>query len=399
MSPVTSRSSELGCQTIAIVIGINDYDKIRAPLISAVPDAVRLARVLWEDQGFDHVLLLKNAKGWEMRALFQWLKTGTWPPTTSGKPRNLWKKAKSVESATPAHRLIWYGKQAEEPVINKNTDHLLFYYAGHGIAGEFNGGPAGWLVPANAQNQSVHSNNTTLIPMGELYTSLQEANCQHTLAILDCCFAGKFRYAGQNSRLIRLPFLSAVSEERFQRFKSAKAWQVLASAGPHQEAADWMGLRQDEEDEEGHIHSPFAKALFDALAGKAEIKPHGQNYGDGVITAHELYLYLWNEVEEVTRRHQSFDPQYPSLFPMAEDQGGQFIFFHPKHPLNLPEERRHRNPYVGLRAFEAEDSDLFYGRRQVINELRGQPAGKILRGAHRPFRFWKNFGRSGRTVP
>ena len=374
-----SRQAELHCKSFAFVIGINEYERIDAPLISAVPDAERLAWVLAEEQSFDHVLLLKNARGAEIRALLHWLKNGSWPVIEkSGRFRNILKRAKAPES-NPDHRLIWYGKQAEDPVIDKEKDHLLFYYAGHGIAGEFGSGPSGWLVPANARNQSVHSNNTSLIPMEELYEALQAVNCQHTLTILDCCFAGKFRYVGQNSRLVRLPFMSTVSQERFERFKRAKAWQVLASAGPHQEAADWMGLRQDNEEEEnGSIHSPFAKALFDALAGEAEVKPHGQGFGDGVITAHELYLYLWNQVEEVTRQHQSFDPQYPSLFPLAEDEGGQFIFFHPRHPLNLPAERRHRNPYVGLRAFEPEDSDLFYGRRLVINEIRDKLLSKSI---------------------
>lgn len=350
--PVHNRNQLLGFpKSYAFVIGINHYPLLNAHLISAVPDAVALARILKQEQGFDHVeLLLGAGPGVNTEALHSGLEGVIVHDDASGETiRNLLRRIRNAQ---------------ESPQINRG-DSIVFYYAGHGKAGEFNQGPAGFLLPSDARPERAVLESSSLIPMEEVFQTLADLDCHHTLLILDCCFAGKFRQVGQLTRSIGLTSFMPMYEERFERFKRERAWQVLVSAGPHQTAADWMG---DRSGPDASDHSPFAQALIDALGGKAELKPSGKNLGDGVLTSQELFLYLWNQVESITSKNPDFDIQYPDLFPMGNHRGGQFIFFDPKNPLNFAH-RVLRNPYKGLQVFEPEDSDLFFGRKAVTGEL------------------------------
>ncbi|HMQ63082.1 MAG TPA: caspase family protein, partial [Flavilitoribacter sp.] len=388
----------------AFVIGINHYPDLKAPLQSAVPDAEKLASVLWDEQGFDHVWLIRNVKGAELRALLDWIgKKGAGSLPAALTPQVINEKtapgARQLIEGNPVNRFIHYtteqqpvavtdarsllqkGRQSAEadPVnrprphaVPKNPagispdDSLVFYYAGHGKAGEFDKGPSGYLLPSDAKPSNAVLENDSLVPMDDLLTALQDAGCKHTLLILDCCFAGKFRYAVNTHRDVVQTELRPMYAERFERYKREAAWQVLVSAGPDQTAADWMGDRADETGSDRNPHSPFALALFEALAGKAEVKPAGKGLGDGVLTASELKLYLYDQVEKKTQADPDFKAQYPDLFPMEGHKGGEFIFFDPTNRLNFPE-RAVKNPYKGLKSYETDDADIFFGRRASID--------------------------------
>ena len=83
---------------------------------------------------------------------------------------------------------------------------------------------------------------------------------------------------------------------------------------------------------DGRTHSPFALALFDALAGAADAQ--GDREGDGVITATEIYALH-------PRPHRAGDAsqegerlrQTPSFFPLKGHDKGEFMFLHPRHRL------------------------------------------------------------------
>jgi hypothetical protein len=131
--------------------------------------------------------------------------------------------------------------------------------------------------------------------MTELSVCLERLPCRHLLLILDCCFAGAFRWSSTRD-------LGALSEvihrERFDRYIRDPAWQVLTSSAHDQKALDVLsgetiGRRGREPGQNGH--SPFAAALLRALEGEADLLPRPR--GDGVITATELYLYLRDQVE------------------------------------------------------------------------------------------------------
>lgn len=106
------------------------------------------------------------------------------------------------------------------------------------------------------------------------------------LAILDCCFAGAFRWAS-------VRYLSLVPERLHQEHY---AWFVRDPAdhvrrlrpARARRCGRALGLRQ-----EVSAHSPFARALLDGLAGDADCRGR-DGKGDGVITATELHLCLCN---------------------------------------------------------------------------------------------------------
>jgi len=183
------------------------------------------------------------------------------------------------------------------PIEVQADDRLLVYFAGHGIALDGDDGPAGYLVPQDAGSDDRQS----FLPMTDLCRWIERLPCRHLLLVLDCCFAGAFRWS--STRDLGAP-PEVIHKERFDRYIRDPAWQVITSAAYDQKALDVLsgaaiGLRAPEAiDSE---HSPFAAGFMRALQGEADLYPRaapGRAGGDGVITATELYLYLRGCVED-----------------------------------------------------------------------------------------------------
>ena len=314
----------------AFVIGIDAYGKV-SPLATAVRDATRLAQVLAEQQHFEVHPPLLDAD----RAALQRLLHETLPQQVAA------------------------------------DDRVLFYFAGHGVAGDGDDGPAGYLVPADGDP----TDPASFVPMAELQQALQALPCRHLLLILDCCFSGAFRWAS-TARALGTLMPKRIYKERFDRFVTDPAWQVITSAAYDQKALDVLqgkatGDRGQATAEDGSAHSPFALALFDGLAGAADAVVDRE--GDGVITATELYAYIRDRVEPASLRANERQRQTPGLFPLARHDKGEFVFLHPRHRLNLPPIPG-RSPYKGLASFDEEDRLLFYGRDRAIAELQALAA-------------------------
>ncbi|MEO1261075.1 MAG: caspase family protein [Bacteroidota bacterium] len=388
-----SRNEELGFrQSHAFVIGINQYPSLDSNLKTAVSDAEEIAMRLKVLQGFDQVLLLKDVSKAQIEQLINWMKKPDRPTSLTirnrmHRIRN--RKFKSDISQIKLTHELTKSKREKYPVLTlitdqgtaeeraetlyrapvnkanieiKEEDSIIFYYAGHGFPGEVTDGPAGFLAPCDARNKLV--NNKSLLPMNEVYQALSILKCKHTLLILDCCFAGKFRFT-KMGRGEPIPFLMPMYQRRYERYKKGKAWQVLVSSGPEEEANDsakWANIRD---------HSPFAKVLIDALEGKADVPlsgNHGKDKGDGIITATELFLYVWDQVEQITSQSK---PQHPGLFPMAQHREGEFIFINPKidaDRFNFADDPD-KNPYKGLLPYQQEDAPLFFGREKAVKEV------------------------------
>jgi len=166
-------------------------------------------------------------------------------------------------------------------------DRVLLYFAGHGIALDGDDGPSGYLVPEDANRED----RISFLSMKELNDALVQLPCRHLLLILDCCFAGAFRWSSTRD-LSALP--SVIHRERYERYIADRAWQVISSAAHDQRALDVLSGNVVGERANQAGHSPFAAALFRALEGEADLIPRGKDgkpVGDGVITARELYLY------------------------------------------------------------------------------------------------------------
>lgn len=324
----------------AFIIGIDEYAKV-SPLQTAVNDARRLAEVL---EGQQHFLVhppLLNARGDELRNL--------------------------INSVMPE-------------AVGKD-DRVLFYFAGHGIAADGDDGPAGYIVPADADPTDVR----TLLPMEDVQRQLDTLPCRHMLLILDCCFSGAFKWSSR-FRAIGALMPKKIYKERYDRFVLDPAWQVITSSAYDQKALDVLhgkstgdrGLRHTNDNV---AHSPFAAALFEGLAGAADaIVDHE---GDGVITVTELYSYIRDQIEPATIEQSQKQRQTPGFFPLPKHDKGEFIFLHPRHRLNLPAIPV-RSPFKGAMPFNEEDKELFYGRSRIIDELRQKLAGSRLLGVTGP---------------
>ncbi len=314
-------------RSLAVVIGIDDYRNGINSLQTATNDAQEIARILKQEHKYEQVWLLLDDQA----------------------------------TRTALEQLL------DQILVEKiqADDRLFFYFAGHGIALNGDEGPEGYLVPQDAKLGVTDS----YFPMSQLQESLSKLPCRHFLGILDCCFAGAFRWS--STRDVGLESDKVLHQERYDRFIQDPAWQAITSASYDQKALDSLAVNS-ERGQKGQ-HSPFAAALIEALAGKADLYPPaepGKPGGDGVITATELYLYLRDRVEPPTEelRHR----QTPGIWPLKKHDKGEYIFLAPGHVLNLPPAPpldESRNPYRGLQSFEAEQSDLFFGRSALTAKL------------------------------
>ncbi|MGL4500005.1 MAG: caspase family protein, partial [Planktothrix sp.] len=252
-----------------------------------------------------------------------------------------------------------------------DADRLIFYFAGHGIPRNSNDGPAGYLVPQDADGE----NQDSFLAMTDLCEALKKLECHHLLVILDCCFAGMFNWASHRKMI---PILKTVYKEHYDRFIRYPAWQVITSSAQDQEALDVATLAQDKRgsipDQNQELHSPFALGLLEGLLeNKADFTD------DQVITAHELYLYLEQRVSELSGEHQK-----PGLHSMRlEYDKGEFIFTQPdfnakKQLQSAPILNEINNPYRGLKAFEERHSLFFFGRETLVKEL----SDRLVKSAH-----------------
>ncbi|MGB7381480.1 MAG: caspase family protein [Rivularia sp. (in: cyanobacteria)] len=312
-------------RNLAIVIGINAYENGISPLKTPVNDAIGVAEVLNSLYKYEVKQLLNSEATLEgLNNLLENLKAGT---LTLSDGRT---------------------------VQVTSYQRVLLYFAGHGItedAFENKNGPAGYLLPQDAQK----TDKSTFLPMRELHDVLVELECRHLLVILDCCFAGAFRF------LRNLVPFQKLYRERYDRFMKGKAQQMIASAAYDEKALDVLTRLCLRENKNTRKHSPFAEVLLKALHGAADIIP------DGVITASELYIYLEKELAEVTSR------QTPGLYTLKHHEKGEYIFQIPGFVADnlekAPPLDENSNPYRGLESFNEEHKDLFFGRESVINEL------------------------------
>lgn len=327
-------------QSIAVTIGINDYRSGIPSLTTAKHDASTFAELFRNRFTFDVVIAPEDD---DSEATGDWLK----------------------------HLLT-----VDLPKRVGRDDRLVFYFAGHGMALDGDDGPAGYLVPQDASR----ADRSSLLRMHDVHQWLTALPCRHALIVLDCCFAGAFRWSGTRT-------LSAGPEvlhrERYERYLKDDAWLVLTSAAYNEEALDVavgaverpLGRRDTDESAE---HSPFASRLLRGLAGEADILPaacNGQSAGDGIITAHELFAWLQAEFTASDELSQT-----PMLWALPQrHQKGEFVFVAPdRQPLQelppAPALDESTNPWRwphGYRETE-EDAELLFGRGHFIDDLQNR---------------------------
>ncbi len=309
---------------LAVVIGINDYQNGIDPLQTAVPDAIAIAEILRDT--YEYTLINPDR---DSEAI--------------------------VDSYATKDKLeTLLTDILQNKIKPTESDRLIFYFAGHGIARNSDEGPQGYLVPQDSDRK----NPDSLLKMRDVHDWLAKLKCKHLLVILDCCFAGAFRWASYRKLI---PISLNITQAHYDRFIKYPAWQVLTSASHSQEALDFLNNR-DRDIKPDKQHSPFAEGLIKALQGKGDLNK------DGVIIATELYLYLRDYVEI-----NSQDRQTPGLFPLKKHDRGEYIFLLPNFKREklppAPKLNKENNPYRGLEPFEEKHAKLFFGRRELINDL------------------------------
>jgi WD40 repeat protein len=319
----------------AVVIGIDDYGNGVPQLKSAANDA-RAIKYLLDEQHYNVILRQdEEAKGSALRELL--------------------------------HETL--------PGEIRPSDRLLFYFAGHGVAYDEDGDgtPEGFLLPQDADMKDPR----TLISMKELYEALTGLSCKHLLVLLDCCFAGTFSWTSTRDVMSRP---SRLYKQRYSSYVQNRAWEAITSASYDQRALDSSNRTSPDALGKrivaGDGHSPFASYLLRGLRGGADYSPPG-GIGDGVITTVELYNYLRDKIGSLAEAqgHQ----QTPGYWPLSKENKGQYIFLLKEEAENKLEDTPDRNPYLGLKPFERDDQQLFFGRERLVEELRAQVAGR--RGA------------------
>ncbi len=321
-------------RSLAIIIGINQYVNGIPALKTAVNDVRKIAHTLETKYQYQVLQLLdEDATGTQIRELFAAFEQQTLPLPDGNK--------------TQLHP----------------DDRLLFYFAGHGIALDAldnADGPVGFLVPQDARID----NDSSLLPMKRLHDALLALPCRHLLVILDCCFAGAFRWAGQRDAVRA----QKMYRERYERFISGCAQQVITSAADDEKAADSLYRFGQRSEHEGH--SPFAELLLKGLSGGADYSC------DGAITATELYVYIHGELGKTSAK------QTPGFSQLKRHDKGEYIFPIPGFKANKLEEApkldEKANPYKGLESFEESDSDKFFGRKALIERLQEFVANQPL---------------------
>jgi WD40 repeat protein len=321
-------------RSLAIVIGINQYVNGIPTLKTAVNDAIKIAHTLETKYQYQVLRLLdEDATGGYLKELFTAFEQKTLPLSDGSK--------------TQLHP----------------DDRLLFYFAGHGIALDAldnADGPVGFLVPQDARMD----NDSSLLPMKRLHDALLALPCRHLLVILDCCFAGAFRWAGQRDAVRS----QKMYRERYERFISGCAQQVITSAADDEKAADSLFRFGQRSEHEGH--SPFAELLLKGLSGEADYSR------DGAITATELYVYIHGELGKTSAK------QTPGFSQLKRHDKGEYIFPIPGFKANKLEEApkldEKANPYKGLESFEEGDSEKFFGRKALIETLQDFVANQPL---------------------
>lgn len=331
----------------AFLIGVNAYEH-HPTLYTPINDVLSLGKILGSQKTHSYIVhpLLGVEKS--KRKIYQ------------GKLNNLSVHQRHLELAEydvwdttkkGIERFFDRAKTIIDDGIGKQT-RVLFYFAGHGIAID-DDNPKGFILPANAKL----GDETKAISMYDLLKFFNELDLHHFLLILDCCFAGSFRWATYTRSSGRR--VKKIYQEHYNTYLEATTYQVLTSSSYNQEAIDMLlGVRSKDGE-----NSPFAKYLIQGLQGEADTNKNG------LITATELYFYIRTQLEKHFEQHQISHNQTPTIFPLEKHSHGEYIFLSPKVALNLTNYNSKIKPYKGLQAYEKKDSISFYGRDRVIEDL------------------------------
>lgn len=268
----------------------------------------------------------------------------------------------------------------------KPNDRIILYFAGHGIAQPFNrlsqgddnrtgdklkikfdDKPQGHLLFQDAKKDD----RGTYIKMDELIESLNNIKCRHGLIVLDSCFAGAIEWSLLRCAT-RQMLDDVVTPSILDRYITKNAWQILTSSSENQKTNEFLSINEQlqKSDRGSGDNSPFVVAFRKTIDSAADLAQPPR----GFIRATQLFDLLREKI--VIDSHEANKLQTPCLFtiPLKHEQTAEFVFLLGGQTLDkiidkLPPDPEIKNPYRGLESYLPENSDIFFGREQLIKEL------------------------------
>jgi tetratricopeptide (TPR) repeat protein len=200
-------------KSIAVVIGINDYD--HWPVLEfAVNDAGAVARMLART-GFDDITTIFDKEATQRRILSELFDT-------------------LPQKVGP-------------------DDRVLFYFAGHGQTEDLNnGGKAGHIIPVDAGTADFAA---TAISMEQIRSLSSRIPAKHILYVMDSCYSGL--------GLSRSYGISTQLSGYLRKVISMRVVQIITAGGKGEQVQERQG------------HGLFTTYLLRALDGQADINKDG----------------------------------------------------------------------------------------------------------------------------
>ena len=210
-------------------------------------------------------------------------------------------------------------------------DMLIFFYSGHGVPDSKISGDLYFFTYETKGDSYIG----TALLRDDIYKQMKNTQAKLKLCLLDACHAGGsgvyMGIKGSESGLVnKLQNDIAMVKE--------PSWVCLSASSSSEESS--------EDGKWGGGHGVFTYELIQGLEGEADKtqrqSPAAKGNSDGVVTARELYDYLYNVIPAETNRQQHPDKDGGNLdqFPMSASNTGKWEtavknFKSPPEPIEI----------------------------------------------------------------
>jgi len=208
-SNTPARADMIYDKSIAVVIGINQYEKW--PVLEFALNDARAVEKKFREEGFDEVIAIADREATQCRILTELF-------------HNLPQK------------------------VGRN-DRVVFYFAGHGQTQDLaNGGKRGFIIPVDADPADCAA---TAISMEQIRSLSSRIPAKHILYLMDCCYSG----LGLSRSYGTSPKLSGY----LRKVASMRAVQIVTAGGKGEQVQEREG------------HGIFTAYFLRGLAGAADL--------------------------------------------------------------------------------------------------------------------------------
>ena len=168
------------------------------------------------------------------------------------------------------------------------NDHVLLYYAGHGVVDEET--DEGYWIPSSADQNF----RPDWVSNSDIKTALKSIKARHLLVMADSCYSGTLVRAGSRVQ-------SEISNPVIKRLFSKKA-RVAITSGGNEPVVDSVS---------GSKNSVFASAFLDALRG------NNKNFLPASM--------IFSSIRDKVTKEANQTPVYANIREL-DDDGGEFVF-------------------------------------------------------------------------